>query len=387
MSGGSGTYIAVYLAAATGVTVNLASATASDGDGGTDSLSGIEIVVGSNFDDVLTGAETRVTFSGELGDDTLNGAGGADLLKGDEGDDTLTGNGGVDSLVGGAGNDTYIFGDNVDVETITESAGSNDLSIALAAAAGDPDVDPASFKMSRQGDNLVSEDRSGDTGGDDFAVFVDDFFTTGTIERFVFNDVGATEFVFAGTAGAGNDLLILTDSDNSLSAGGGADIVYTGAVATTVDGGGGDDFLIGADGHDVLQGGDGDDRLFGAAGTIHSPAMAAGRTAMTGWKAAPVLTAWSAAVATTAISSAPTTALPTFQTPAAAPIFSSSAAMWIIRTAPIFPARRCNYSSRHSTASPIARRFPTTPPVDKSSILPSNRRMAAWPAMRSRLPG
>ena len=266
MSGGSGTDIAVYLAAAAGVTVNLASATASDGDGGTDSLSGIEIVVGSNFDDVLTGAETGVTFSGELGDDTLNGAGGADLLKGDEGDDTLTGNGGVDSLVGGAGNDTYIFGDNVDVETITESAGSNDLSIALAAAAGDPDVDPASFKMSRQGDNLVSEDRSGDTGGDDFAVFVDDFFTTGTIERFVFNDVGATEFVFAGTAGAGDDLLILTDSDNSLSAGGGADIVYTGAVATTVDGGGGDDFLIGADGHDVLQGGDGDDRLFGAAG-------------------------------------------------------------------------------------------------------------------------
>jgi Ca2+-binding RTX toxin-like protein len=266
LSGGAGSDIASYITAAAGITVNLATGTASDGDGGTDVLSGIELVVGSNFDDVLTGAETGITFSGEFGDDTLNGAGGADLLKGDEGNDTLTGNGGVDSLVGGAGNDTYIFGDNVDVETITESAGTNDLSIALAAAASEPDVDPASFKMSRQGDNLVSGDRGGDTGGEDFAVFVDDFFTTGTIERFVFNDVGATEFVFAGSAGAGNDLIILTDSVSSISAGAGADIVYASAIATTVDGGGGDDFLIGADGHDVLQGDDGNDRLFGGAG-------------------------------------------------------------------------------------------------------------------------
>lgn len=61
-----------YLDAATGVTVNLATGTAQDGLGGTDTLLGIEDIRGSAFDDVLTGLVG--------GGSQLFGEGGNDLL-------------------------------------------------------------------------------------------------------------------------------------------------------------------------------------------------------------------------------------------------------------------------------------------------------------------
>jgi Ca2+-binding RTX toxin-like protein len=74
-----------------GVTVNLATGTASDGEGGTDTLSNIEDVRGSrDFNDVITGSATDNKLEGLGGDDSLNGNGGNDTATGGAGRDQFT---------------------------------------------------------------------------------------------------------------------------------------------------------------------------------------------------------------------------------------------------------------------------------------------------------
>ncbi|MFT8243316.1 DUF4214 domain-containing protein [Roseomonas sp. BN140053] len=87
-------YSASALSAA--VTVNLAAGTAADGQGGTDTLVGINAARGSRFNDSLTGNDVANWLTGGAGNDTLRGAGGNDRLAGDEGNDLLDGGAGTD---------------------------------------------------------------------------------------------------------------------------------------------------------------------------------------------------------------------------------------------------------------------------------------------------
>lgn len=101
LAGGKGVDTVTYLLAGDGVTVDLANPAAQDtGGAGVDTLTGFENVVGSQFDDRLTGNGKANLMVGAAGSDTLLGAGG---------DDTLQGGGGGDSLTGGTGADTFKF--------------------------------------------------------------------------------------------------------------------------------------------------------------------------------------------------------------------------------------------------------------------------------------
>jgi len=86
-----------YSTSANGVTVNLATNVNTGGDAQGDSLTGIENVTGSNYNDALTG---------DSNDNTLTGGAGNDTLVGGAGNDTLIGGAGNDTLVGGTGIDT-----------------------------------------------------------------------------------------------------------------------------------------------------------------------------------------------------------------------------------------------------------------------------------------
>lgn len=102
ISGGAGTAdVASYTTAPGPITANLALGTAS-GEGA-DTLSGVENIVGSTFDDVLSGDGASNRIYGIGGSDTLNGAGGADFLYGGQGNDQLHGGSGADFLDGGDG--------------------------------------------------------------------------------------------------------------------------------------------------------------------------------------------------------------------------------------------------------------------------------------------
>ncbi|WP_160108944.1 beta strand repeat-containing protein, partial [Pseudomonas izuensis] len=109
LDGGTGNDTASYAHATAGVTVNLGLAGAQNTFGaGTDTLTGIENLVGSNYNDNLTGDNNSNIITGGLGNDVLNGGGGDDLLIGGLGNNTLTGGSGADTfqwLKGNSGHD------------------------------------------------------------------------------------------------------------------------------------------------------------------------------------------------------------------------------------------------------------------------------------------
>ncbi|KAF0863532.1 retention module-containing protein [Pseudomonas sp. LD120] len=109
LDGGPGTDTASYAHATAGVTVSLGLLGAQNTLGaGTDTLTGIENLVGSNYNDTLTGDGNANVITGGLGDDVLNGGSGDDLLIGGMGNNTLTGGGGSDTfqwLQGNSGHD------------------------------------------------------------------------------------------------------------------------------------------------------------------------------------------------------------------------------------------------------------------------------------------
>ena len=103
LNGGAGTDTVSYEHAAAAVAVSLATTAAQNtGGAGTDTLSGFENLMGSAFDDALTGSTGVNVLTGLAGNDTLNGGGGAD------------------TMVGGLGDDTYVV-DNAG-EVVTENA-------------------------------------------------------------------------------------------------------------------------------------------------------------------------------------------------------------------------------------------------------------------------
>ena len=105
LDGGTGTDTASYAHATAAVTVNLGLLAAQNTAGaGTDTLSSIENLVGSNFNDTLTGDGGNNRIDGGLGHDVLNGGGGDDLLIGGLGNNTLTGGSGADTFQWQAGN-------------------------------------------------------------------------------------------------------------------------------------------------------------------------------------------------------------------------------------------------------------------------------------------
>ncbi|MGH8382145.1 retention module-containing protein [Pseudomonas sp.] len=101
LNGGAGIDTASYAGAGGGVTVSLASAAAQNtGGAGTDTLTGIENLIGSDYNDALTGDGNANLLKGGLGNDTLNAGGGNDVLAGGPGNNTLT---------GGTGNDIFLW--------------------------------------------------------------------------------------------------------------------------------------------------------------------------------------------------------------------------------------------------------------------------------------
>ena len=209
------------------VTVDLTTSQLSGGDAENDTiLGGIDGVIGSDFDDVLTGfdhegTDPADTFTNELfgglGNDTITGLGGDDRLGGGEGDDELYGGAGDDDITGGAGNDTVEGGDGDDV---IDTSGPNSTGLTAAMDLGFP--------------GLVAPDAD------------------------PFNDRDVVD------GGAGNDTILTGDDADTIDGGSGDDYIDGGIDADSIDGGSGDDTIIGGEGSDVINGGDGNDLIYAA---------------------------------------------------------------------------------------------------------------------------
>ena len=123
LNGNGGVDVADFSHSLRKVQVNLLRGTAK-GEG-TDSLALIEAVLGSDFNDKLTGDLGNNRLDGGGGNDTINGGGGNDTLLGSAGNDKLVGGDGDDSLDGGIGADKLSGGNGND--TLIGAAGDDVL--------------------------------------------------------------------------------------------------------------------------------------------------------------------------------------------------------------------------------------------------------------------
>jgi Ca2+-binding RTX toxin-like protein len=93
-----------YSPVAAAVSASLASGTASGN--GNDTFSGVENLIGSRFNDSLTGDAGPNSIGGGNGNDDVRGGGGADVATGGSGNDDVRGGSGTDSVFGNNGNDS-----------------------------------------------------------------------------------------------------------------------------------------------------------------------------------------------------------------------------------------------------------------------------------------
>ncbi len=102
--GGIGIDTVSFAASGSALRADLTTRTAT-GEGG-DQLTAVENLIGSRFNDLLTGNTRANTLNGGNGNDRLSGRAGKDLLVGKAGNDTLNGGINTDTCSGGVGTDT-----------------------------------------------------------------------------------------------------------------------------------------------------------------------------------------------------------------------------------------------------------------------------------------
>ncbi|MDO6732141.1 hypothetical protein Q4577_19070 [Marinovum sp. 2_MG-2023] len=286
--GTGGTSFASYGSSSAGLTVNLNNATLNTGDAVGDTYTNIRNLIGSEFDDELTGdnqdniimgGEGRDAIDGDDGDDALFGGGGDDTITGGDNDDTLAGGAGGDVLIGGPGRDAASYSDTDDGIVVDlantalntgDAAGDSYSGIAdLIGGTGDDTLagnnsdnqidglDGADLLIGRDGDDTLNGDNGDDTlngglGGDDLDG------GRGT-DAASYED--ATAGVFANLANsATNTGEADGDTYNNIE-----NLIGSG-FDDTLAGNGSDNLLIGGDGDDRLVGNGGDDTLQGGAG-------------------------------------------------------------------------------------------------------------------------
>ncbi len=272
--GGAGFDTASYADAAAGVTVSLARSGPQDtGGAGVDTLSGIEHLIGSNYNDVLTGGD---------GNDALDGGGGSDVINGGAGNDRFTlasaFNASSETYNGGGGRDTLtianglgwaidlVAGTATDTVYGTQSTIRSIEVVRLGASADRVVAATGATISTGDGDDVVVAAREG-------AQTVDAGSGTDTLDLTAFRapegfnldmTTGRTRIAgisFTGfehvTGGARGEAIAGTDGVNTLIGNGGND---------TLSGRGGMDRLEGGDGNDALDGGADADTLYGGAG-------------------------------------------------------------------------------------------------------------------------
>jgi hypothetical protein len=144
LDGGTGNDTADFSGSLASVTASLASGTAT-GEG-SDTLLGVDSLIGSSKVDALSGNGGANTINGGGANDTIEGLGGNDKLTGSGGNDTLRGGAGNDSVVGSGGADSLFGDDGDDAVNSKDNVSGNDSLDGGAHVNGDTAVTDATEK-------------------------------------------------------------------------------------------------------------------------------------------------------------------------------------------------------------------------------------------------
>ena len=236
-----------------GVVASLLSNSSNEGDAAGDTYEGVENLLGSAYDDHLSGDDKANKIDGGDGNDTLYGAGGNDILLGGKGDDTLLSSVGADKFIGGDGADVVSY-----------AAINTALSIDL------------------QNDTVGSGVGKGDALGDVIdstietvvgGTAADLFFSGGRTSALMINGGIDALANVKNTVSYANATGTLTASLADVTANANSDTANTGAAANdryvniqNLIGSAHSDILRGDTNNNVLSGGDGDDSLWASMG-------------------------------------------------------------------------------------------------------------------------
>ncbi|WP_373987441.1 hypothetical protein [Duganella sp. BuS-21] len=280
-----------YSTSANGVNVNLGTGVALDGLGGTDTLSNIEQVRGSAFNDTLTGSDGNDLFEGRGGNDTIDGKGefdivdyhasaaavtvnlgtgvvandgmggvdklisietvigslfgdlltgsaGTDVLDGLFGNDTLDGGAGADILLGGFGNNNLLGGAGADA--LISLGGKDLLDGGLDSDTAVLPFDFSAYTVSRpNATDTVLTNKSD----------ANNVITVRGVENFSFGGFGGTAMTLAEVQAN-----IPSDFDDNLVGDGDANTLNGGLGNDRMEGKGGDDtYVVNAAGDNVVE--------------------------------------------------------------------------------------------------------------------------------------
>ncbi len=257
-----------------------------NGLGGNDTIDASALQAGS-VKLLLNGGAGNDVLTGSAGNDTVIGGQGSDVALLGDGDDTFVWNpgDGSDTVEGQGGNDTLQFnGANVNENMDISANGSR---VRMTRDVGNVTMDlngVENINVAALGgaDNITVDDL---TGTDTSQVAINLAGQAGTVG----GDGQIDTITIDGTAG--DDVITLTDNGGVLTVAGlaatvtisnfdpndrivvnglgGDDVIDAtglGAIQLTANGGDGDDVLIGSAGNDTLTGGNGDDVLIGGGG-------------------------------------------------------------------------------------------------------------------------
>jgi Ca2+-binding RTX toxin-like protein len=323
LNGLGGIDTASYSLATVGVTVNLSLAGAQNTVGaGMDTLSGFESVIGSRFNDILTGGSGDDTLEG--GDDkkdnvgdALNGGAGTDTASyaratkgvtvnlsvatlqdtGGAGKDTITnieslvgsnfsdnliGNGfantldggaGADTMAGGLGNDIHIIDNTGDAVTELAGQGTDSVRTTLAVYTIAANVERlyndalTAYTAIGNASNNTMYGNNGDDRFRDYNLGTDAFSGGNGVDSMYYSGTTAAILNFAtgihGGSAAGD---AFASVEKFFGSSAGHDQMTAGAARATFNGQDGNDTLTGGDNHDKLYGEGGTDILSGGGG-------------------------------------------------------------------------------------------------------------------------
>jgi len=307
----------VTVSLATGGTTTTTPGSATGGSG-TDRIVNVENIIGSAFNDSLTGNEGDNRLDGGAGSDSLTGGagndtyvvsagdsiteattagtdlvesnidwtltdnienliltgsanlngtgnGGANRITGNTGNNFLDGLAGDDAYIGSTGNDTYVF----DTAATTGTSATPGDTITGETAAGGTDWIFSTITTTNHTTTLPTNIEHGRLLGS--AVIN---LTGNSANNTLIGNTGNNTL----TGNDGNDVLIGGAGDDTLNGGDGTDTLNGGLGDDTLNGGDGNDILNGGAGNDTLDGGAGNDALTGGAGNDSYTVDATGDT-------------------------------------------------------------------------------------------------------------
>jgi len=304
--------VADYTAAGTKISLN--GNNVEGFDTGVDTLSNIEVILATNYEDTLIGDIGKNVLDGRGANDTILGKGGDDTLIGFSGGDTINGGKGSDLLIGGSDtndrdtvgfNEVLVDGVNVsdvsnvvtvDLETQSASVISIDRTDISVAVTYSFDINTTTISYDAQvgetGDFVISQlydamlsagliditqlnDTSNTTTDDVYEsshrLLIMD--TSAAQTGFSITNVIALTHTLSGTANDGTSIDYLFDFDNikgsDISSAGVGDTLTGNSGSNEIYAGAGDDTIFSTLGTDILDGEDGSDWIDYSTQTLH----------------------------------------------------------------------------------------------------------------------